>query len=224
MPIVISCPQCHRRLRAPDRLVGEEAQCPCGGRVLVLPSLDEPGDVVQQPAPRPTSATVGTVPTDDFPAAAAHQSDTEGEHEKNLYLEGLRESLPAAAKVMVQCLIAAVIATGLMVYVARDVVPAAQDLVPTGGPRALLAPLIVAVFFGAAVGFGTGHRLTDKSGLVGWPACALGSVVVVCMLIAGWLAGGCFVQGGVVPLLRFWLIAAGFTAMVGISYYTLWVQ
>ncbi len=155
---------------------------------------------------------------------AVDRSDAENERERSLFLEGLRESLPAALKTTAQCLVPAVGATALAVYLARSVIPAAQELMTVGGLRVLLAPLILAVAFGAAVGFGSGHRLAEKSGMIGWPACALGSMIVIAMLVAGRLAGQLFVEGGVLPLLHFWLIAASFTAMVGICYFTLWAQ
>jgi len=155
---------------------------------------------------------------------APHPSESRRGRERSLLLEGLRETLPAGLKAMAPCLIAAVVVTVVIIYLARGVIPLIQELMTVGRFGVLLLPLILAVVYGAILGFGSGHRLTEKGGMVGWAACALGSTIVIATFVSGRLAGEFFVEGGVLPLLHFWLIAVSFTAMIGISYFTLWAK
>ena len=47
MPIRVTCHRCHADAKAPDRLAGEEMECPSCGATLAVPSAgvrDRPGD------------------------------------------------------------------------------------------------------------------------------------------------------------------------------------
>src|SRR4051794_28146107 len=83
MSISFECPQCGKKLKAPDEAAGKSSKCPgCGGKVT-CPALSRTASVVPRPAP--------TTPSPKAPAVDPYGDFDEG----NLY--ALREPDPVEA-------------------------------------------------------------------------------------------------------------------------------
>src|SRR5271170_6465313 len=64
MDIIIQCPACHRRLRVPPALVGQDAQCPTCQRTFVA---TEDAGMVPRPATAPDKETFDLRPAENVP-------------------------------------------------------------------------------------------------------------------------------------------------------------
>src|SRR5690348_7198538 len=63
MPITIECPQCHKRLNAPDNMAGKQAKCPNCKTVMVIPEpVFEADDLLAPLEPTPQPATPAAPP------------------------------------------------------------------------------------------------------------------------------------------------------------------
>lgn len=75
MPVVVVCPSCNARMKAPDNLVGKTVKCPgCAALVQVKAPASAPAPapapVVRKPAPKPVEEVEEVVPIEDEEAAA----------------------------------------------------------------------------------------------------------------------------------------------------------
>ena len=78
MPVVVVCPSCKARMKAPDNLIGKTVKCPgCAALVQVkaAPSAPAPAPapapVVKKPAPKPVEEVEEVAPIEDGEEAAA---------------------------------------------------------------------------------------------------------------------------------------------------------
>jgi uncharacterized Tic20 family protein len=79
MPIVVVCPSCKAKMKAPDNLVGKTVKCPgCAALVQVkaaasapapAPAAPAPAPVVRKPAPKPVEEVEEVAPIEDEEAA-----------------------------------------------------------------------------------------------------------------------------------------------------------
>jgi len=220
--MVVSCPQCGKKLKARDELAGQPARCACGA-VFTLPM---PLDA--KPAERAVPSVAATTAARREVGASAYREvkpDDGAEGGKpsgiHLYFEGVRESLPEALRSMA---VSVVVGSCLLVpgaYLLRSVLSAAEELVPQFDPRLALAPAILSATFGAVFGFLAGSRLTNRSGLVGLPACILGLVGVCVLVLVGAASGSLFFAGPIPSIFWLSLFCMGGMAAVGVCYYGL---
>ena len=77
MPVVVVCPSCNAKMKAPDNLVGKTVKCPgCAALVQVKAPASAsapapaPAPVVRKPAPKPVAEVEEVAPIEDEEAAA----------------------------------------------------------------------------------------------------------------------------------------------------------
>lgn len=77
MPVVVVCPSCNAKMKAPDNLVGKTVKCPsCAALVQVKAPASAPAPapapapVVRKPAPKPAAEVEEVAPIEDEEAAA----------------------------------------------------------------------------------------------------------------------------------------------------------
>jgi predicted Zn finger-like uncharacterized protein len=57
MPTTVDCPNCSRKLRIPDELLGKKVKCPqCGNAFTASASAPPPEEMEEEPAPAPRAA------------------------------------------------------------------------------------------------------------------------------------------------------------------------
>jgi hypothetical protein len=209
MPIVVPCEHCGCRLKAPDHLAGKRVKCRCGAVVYVPDGAPSPPDLTPAPAP-------------STPAPPQHR-------ESRFFIfdwapDGIRESLPAAVRVM---LISVIIAAPFLVgglYLLQTSLHSLEDIAPGIGTNALFsrAPMLLAGALGAAFGFISSKKVTSSSGLVGWPAFVVGSLGAILFISIGSL-GGVFLspdQPG--PLFSYCLFCVALMSALGICFNAFW--
>ncbi len=213
MPISLSCSQCGRRLKAPDNLAGRQAKCQCGA-VVDVPEPEPQELLIESPAPAKPKAP------------PAHESAVQAKlSELADAFDVIRPSLWPAVRIMIIAVaIAAPLQLGGM-YLLRNT----MDTI--GGPMepadysgfATIAPAIIAGLAGACFGFLSGRAMTEQSGLLGWPACVVGTAGVLLLMGLCLGAGVLLFPAGIPTMFNCALFSMGFMAMIGISFYTLWV-
>jgi len=243
MPISFSCPKCGHVLAAPERLAGHKAKCRCGA-VVVVPEI-EPQELGLAEAPEGPAAPIETAPFRDPGAVPDPRAETYGaappdpgepaESRSAVQntlsgladaFDGIRSNLARAVRLMaVAVAVTAPLPIGGM-FLLRSVMEGGgspmESAVLSG--VAIVAPTIVAGMLGACFGFVSGRMMTDRTGLYGWPACAVGSAGV--FLLMGLCLGAALLlfSGPIPSMVKCGVFSLGFMAMIGISFYTLWVD
>lgn len=62
--MIVACPSCHKKIKAPDSAAGKKAKCPSCGTVMMLPAAVQDAEVINQdiplpPPPGPLSTPLG---------------------------------------------------------------------------------------------------------------------------------------------------------------------
>lgn len=214
MPISVSCPACGKRLKVPDELVGRRAKCVCG-TVLSIPAAE--------PVPLPLTVQPMKVP----PVVV---EGPEEESEPGLLSRFIPEDLRVTApKAVLWMLVSLAVGGPLLVgalYLMRATLFAAEEFSPgtTAVPHFLVAPLLLAAFFGLGFGFASGKLITGKGGLVGWPACVIGLVGVAGLYVIGQVTVGVLFGGGIHAVVSLSLGAVCLMSAVGIFFCSLWLD
>jgi len=226
MSINFSCQKCGHVLAAPEKLAGQRAKCRCGA-VVVVPEIELQELPLEVPAaamPPPSART----PQPTTPAEPMEDSESESAVREKLSelvetLKVLRPAILSAARIMA---IAVVVATPLLVgglYLLRMALAGIMEL--TGGAadpaRFFLVFAILAAVFGVVFGFTSGHRLVNKSGLLGWPAWVVGMAGILALMVCGSVAARTLFPEGAPQTVSFCLFVVGLMSMLGISFFTL---
>jgi len=49
--MLVACPSCHKKIKAPDSAAGKKAKCPSCGTIMMLPAAVQDAEVIDQDAP-----------------------------------------------------------------------------------------------------------------------------------------------------------------------------
>jgi hypothetical protein len=227
MSINFPCPKCGHTLAAPERLAGHKAKCRCG-ELVVVPTIELQELPLEVPAPPP-----GPAPMPDQTPSIESTEATESESkiaaklsELMEMLSILRPGLLSATRVMVVALLVAVPLLVGGLYLLRMALAGIMDL--TGGAANPVyffrVFAILAGVFGVTFGVASSYVLTNKSGLVGWPAWTVSMAGTLILMVCGSLAAGVMFPQGTPQTVGFCLFAVGFMSMLGISFFTLFVS
>ncbi len=63
--MIVACPSCHKKIKAPDSAAGKKAKCPSCGTVMMLPAAVQDAEVVDQnmPPTPPANDPFSTLPS-----------------------------------------------------------------------------------------------------------------------------------------------------------------
>lgn len=218
MSIIFSCKQCGHRLKAPESLAGRKAKCRCGA-VVVIPGLE--------PQELPVEAPLEPAESGEQDAPPEHESAVQAKlSELAETFQVLRPGLLSATRIMA---VAVIIAAPMFVgglYLLRMALAGIMEMTEGAASpaRFFLVFAIPAAFFGACFGFSSGRALTNKSGLLGWPAWTVGTAGSMALVACGSIAAEFLFPEGTPQIASFCLFVVAFMSMLGISFYTLWAD
>jgi hypothetical protein len=205
--IIVACPQCKKQYEVPERPASRRARCTCGA-VVTLREAGE-SDVGRE-------AATGQQSADQEPDLAAEAKDAGATGEM------LRASLSVGLCSMLISLAIGGVLVVAVVSQSGPVVRAAEELRSVSSFRTPRAPIVLAAMMGGVFGYVAGWRLTEKAGVVGWVAWAVGAAGVGLLVVIAAVSFRFFCPGPLPEVLWACLVFMGFMGLLGITRWTLW--